>query len=81
MLIYLDGNQINSLQVIDETSVRRRVVYTLLFQSLHLQLEVRIWSIVIHIRSVTLFEEGNHLRTLLMRRKFTNLQGMINDIS
>ena len=34
MLIYLDGNQINSLQVIDETSVRRRVVYKLLFQSL-----------------------------------------------
>ena len=34
MLIYLDGNQINSLQVIDETSVRLRVVYKLLFQSL-----------------------------------------------
>ena len=42
MLIYLDGNQIDSLQVIDETPGRLRVVYPLLFQSLYLQLEVRI---------------------------------------
>ena len=84
MLIYFDGNQTDSLQVVDDWQRFQEGVELLMrcsFNHFTYSWKYGYWSIVIHIRSVSLFQEGSDPRTLPMRRKFPKLQGRIDDIS